>query len=208
MELWGLEPLAHWSLKPLTRPWSLEMELLSLEFLAHRKGERAWDLEMVKRRAWDLEMKLRSLEPLWPTAKLKRRAWDLEMELWNLELLAYLVELWSLEPLAHCKGETEGLGPGNGAPEPGASLPSAKLKRGALDLEMELRCLGLLTYCKGETEGLTRACHIENSGYLRSLESDQGETKACNLGLLAYSTGETEGDMKGLDPGASGTLCI
>ena len=30
MELWGLEPLAHWSLKPLTRPgpgngvWSLE----------------------------------------------------------------------------------------------------------------------------------------------------------------------------------------
>ena len=57
MELWGLEPLAHWSLKPLARPgpgngvwsleplavkrraWGLEMELLSLGLLAHRKGE-------------------------------------------------------------------------------------------------------------------------------------------------------------------------
>ena len=72
--------------------WSLEPLALGLETTVK-----------VKRRAWDLEMKLRSLEPLWPTVKVKRGALDLEMELRCLGLLAY------------CKGETEGLRPGNGA---------------------------------------------------------------------------------------------
>ena len=73
---------------------------------------------------------------------------------------------WSLRSLTH---DTE-------SPEPEVSGPTQRVWN-----------LEPLVHCNVEAEGLlgllkqhnlevlaTRACHIENSGYLRSLESDQG----------------------------------